>query len=401
MPNDVSCPDCGQDPVHHQSQWFLALFDSIFNPAISTLDNAVGKVKPTLFKYAPDRAALPVFRLFAALRLGTLTSDVDEFDSLRNKFVWESAKKRGIVLYQFRLFGKPDITTFFVAKYDGKTFAFEGLPRPDRGHSKSIGWMDNKSVLKKKFLAAGIPMAQGRACRTFTQALKTMNDVGTPVIAKPHIGSRSRHTSINITTPEQLKVAFRKANQLSPWVIIEQQLQGDVFRILLVQGKMVAVARREMPHVVGDGVSTIRQLVELENKNPGRNGPTFHRLPTGDEVLEELARKNMDWDSIPAKKAVVIIDTHVSRYYGASTTDFTDRVHPENIKLFEHIGTVLDDSLVGVDFIIEDMERSWKEQKLCGVIECNSLPNVDLHHEVLYGENRDMAGLLFDIVFSR
>jgi cyanophycin synthetase len=157
---------------------------------------------------------------------------------------------------------------------------------------------------------------------------------------------------------------------------------------------MAAVVRREMPHVVGDGVSTIRKLVKEENKNPRRNGPTFHKLPL------EKSDVDLDWSSVLEREERFIIDTHVSRYYGASTTDFTNRVHPENIKLFEYIGKTLDDSLVGIDFIIGDMERSWRDQKLCGVIEANSLPNIDLHHEVLYGKNRDIAGLLFDIVFE-
>ena len=106
-------------------------------------------------------------------------------------------------------------------------------------------------------------------------------------------------------------------------------------------------------------------------------------------------------DSIPARGETVILNEHISRYYGGSTSDFTDRVHPDNATLFRHLADVLGDSLVGVDFIIGDMEKSWREQKLCGVIECNSLPNIDLHHDVLYGENRDIGGLLLDIAFRK
>lgn len=290
--------------------------------------------------------------------------------------------------------------SLFVANHNGKTVAFEGLPRPDRGISKSLDWMDNKAILKKKFLAAKIPMAQGHACLTYRQALKTMQEVGTPVITKPHIGSRSRHSTIGIRTPEELAIGFRKAKQLSPWVIVEQELQGYLFRVLLVRGKVAGIIRREQAHVVGDGTSTIRALVDRENKNPRRAGPTFHPLPTDGTVDEELARQNLTWDSVPARDEIVILNGHISRYYGGSTSDFTDRAHPDNIKLFERIAEVLGDSLVGVDFIMADMERSWHEQKLCGVIECNSLPNIDLHHDVLYGKNRDVGGLLLDIAFE-
>ena len=386
------CPDCGEYPVNHANEWFSTLLDSIFTPVIMVFEKAGSKARPVAMKYFPDRAVLPVLHFFVALRLGTIKMDVDEHDSGRNRWLWDSAKRNGVELYQFRMLGNADGINYFVARRNGKTVAFEGLPRPNRGVSKSLDWMDNKAILKKKFTAAGIPMARGRACRTMSQALRTMHEVGAPVITKPHIGSRSRHSTIGIKTPEILRIGFEKAKRLSPWVIVEQELQGYLFRILLVRGKAEGIIRREQAHVVGDGISSVRRLVEKENKNPRRHGPTFHQLPTDADV---------DWDAIPTKGEMIILNDHISRWYGGSTTDFTKRAHPENIALFERIADVLGDSLVGVDFIIGDMEKSWREQERCGVIECNSLPNIDLHHDVLYGESRDVAGLLLDIAFEK
>jgi D-alanine-D-alanine ligase-like ATP-grasp enzyme len=395
------CPDCGEYPVNHSSEWFSALFESVLAPFSTGMENILRGVKPTALRHAPDRAALPLLRTLAALRLGTIKTDVDEYDSGRNRWLWDAARRRSVELYQFRVLGKPDGTDFFVAHRDGKTVAFEGLPRPDRGVSKSLDWMDNKAILKKRLTAAGIPMARGRACRTYQQALATMREVGAPVITKPHIGSRSRHSTIGIRTSEELRVGFEKAKQLSPWVIVEQELQGYLFRVLLIRGEVAGIIRRERAYVVGDGAATIQELIAHENKNPRRGGPTFHQLPADESVDEELIKKGFTRDSIPAHGETIILNAHISRYYGGSTTDFTDRVHPDNAALFRHLATVLGDSLVGVDFIIGDMEKSWREQKLCGVIECNSLPNIDLHHDVLYGESRDIGGLLLDIAFGK
>jgi D-alanine-D-alanine ligase-like ATP-grasp enzyme len=391
------CEDCGEYPVNHRAEWFGAILDSAVTPVGIFFSAAISGVKPTFVKYIPDRMMLPAFRFFSAIGLGTLKGEVDEEDSGRNRWLWDSAKRKGIAMHQFRVLGRSDGTDFFVAEWRDasgarKIISFEGLPRPVRAASRSLEWMDNKAILKKRFTAAGIPMARGRACRTFAQALKTMKEVGAPVITKPHIGSRSRHSTIGIKTPEALRIGFEKAKQLSPWVIVEQELQGYLFRVLLIDGKIGGIIRRERAHVVGDGVTTIRELVERENKNPKRSGPTFHHLPTDAPV---------DYGSIPARGETVVLNEHISRWYGGSTSDFTERVHPDNAALFEHIAAVLGDSLVGVDFIIEDMERSWREQKLCGVIECNSLPNIDLHHEVLYGQDRDIAGMLFDIAFKK
>ncbi len=400
--NVPACTDCGEYPVIHGIEWTTALMDSVITFVLAPLDAAVGPFQRAIVRYLPaDRLALPILRVMAFLHLGTLRTDVDDADSSRTKFLWQSAKERGIKLYEFPVMDDPTGTVFFVAMKAGRARAFEGLPRPVRGGSKSLTWMDNKAILKKKFLAAGIPMAQGQACFSFETALKTMNRVGVPVITKPHIGSRSRHSTVRIMTPDDLAIGFTKAKQLSPWVIVEQELQGYLFRVLLVDGKVAGIIRREVAHVTGDAIHTIRELFETENRNPLRNGPTFHHLRDDQETAWELARQGLTWADIPAAGKVVNFSNHISRYYGGSTSDFTERAHPDNLALFEHIAATLGDSLVGVDFIIEDMEKSWREQKLCGVIECNSLPNIDLHHDVLYGKNRDIAGLLLDLAFRR
>jgi D-alanine-D-alanine ligase-like ATP-grasp enzyme len=397
------CPDCAEYPVNHTIEWFSSLIDSVTEPFFAPLDIATQKLwhllgKPSL----SDQLALPFLRTLAFLRLGTIQTDIDERDSVRAKLMWQAAKARDITLYQFLARGRFDGLSIFVARTaDGRSRVFEGLPRPQRGTPPSLTWMDNKATLKKKFLAAGIPIAQGRGCRTWRQALETFERVGAPVITKPNIGSRGRHSSVHIMDKESLKKGFDSAKQLSPWVVVEQELQGDLFRVLLVDGKPVSVLRREAAHVEGDGISTIRTLAEKENKDPRRQGPTFHHLPMDNNTRAELERQGCTWESVPKRNAVVTLSPHISRYLGGTTTDFTDRVHPENIALFEYIAKVLDDSLVGIDFIINDIARPWREQKFCGVVECNSLPNIQLHSDVFCGKSLDVAGLLLDLVFPQ
>ena len=397
------CPDCAEYPVNHDVEWFTSLVDSITEPVFAPIDAAAQMSWRFFGKPTFSRFALPLLRMLAFLRLGTIQAEIDDRDSVRAKLVWHAAKARGITLYQFLAGGRFDGMSIFVARAkDGRVRAFEGLPRPQLGTPPSLAWMDNKATLKKKFLVAGIPMAQGRGCWTLRQALTTLARVGAPVIAKPNLGSRGRHTTVHIMDKESLKKGFDCAKQLSPCVVVEQELQGDLFRILLVNEKPVSVLRREAAHVIGDGASTIRTLAEKENKNPRRQGPTFHQLPMdGDDARAELTRQGYTWDSVPPKDSFVALSSHISRFLGGSTTDFTGHAHPENIALFEYIGKVLDDSLVGVDFIIGDIAKSWREQKLCGVVECNSLPNIQLHSDVLYGEGLDVAGMLFDLAFPK
>jgi D-alanine-D-alanine ligase-like ATP-grasp enzyme len=319
------------------------------------------------------------------------------FDTDRTRVLWDAARQRHIDLYHVAVLGKP--TSIFVANFQGKKIVYTHEPRPVGPPSPSYDWMDNKSTMIGKFQAAGIPVPKGSACHTVEEALDAFHKIGRAVIAKPVIGSRSRHTITNITTEGELIHAFKVAQEISPWVIIEQQLEGLVYRATVIGGKVVGVLRREPAHVRGDGQQSVKQLIIEENKNPLRHGTTFHPLLMDLAAKLELKRQGLTWDSVPKAGQMVVLNSKVGRGEGASNTDVTDETHPDNIKLFEQIGSFLGDPLVGIDFIICDIARPWTEQKNCGVIECNAMPFIDLHHNPLRGQPRDAAGALWDIVF--
>ena len=116
----------------------------------------------------------------------------------------------------------------------GKTITFDGLPRPEEMESDSLKWMDNKGIMKIKFLKEGLPVAKGGVAFTKKKALQIFNSITKPVITKPNLGSRSRHTLIHIDTPEKLIYGFKKAKKLSPLVVIEEELRGYLFRCTLI-----------------------------------------------------------------------------------------------------------------------------------------------------------------------
>jgi D-alanine-D-alanine ligase-like ATP-grasp enzyme len=386
------CPDCGPATVSHAVERWSARADALFGYIEKPPKLILRALQPAIASMRPGRLAPYAARFSAALGLGAIVEKPDEKSNWRARVIWEEAEKRGIIMREFRPFGLP--RDIFFATYGDDTRLFDGLPRPRLAHEAAQNWMDDKGIILKKFRAAGIPVPRGQSCTTFAQAEKAFAAVGVPVIVKPSIGSRSRHTYMHITNTVELRHAFEKAKELCPSVVVEEELSGFVFRISLVDGKVAGVMRREPPHVMGDGKSTVQKLVDEENKNPLRHGPIFHTLSVD---LDMLASQKLDLESVPAKDRMVILHPKVSRSFGASTTEITD-VHPDNHALFLKIAETLDDPLVGVDFIIDDMARSWREQT-CGVIECNSLPFIDLHHYPLKGPARNVAGLVWDMIF--
>lgn len=393
-----NCPDCGSTPVNHFSAKATIVLGFLIK--IMTLPLARAEDAAADFILPKVELLLPtLFRTLAFIGLGRIAEEPAEDNIARTKFMWQAAEERGIKVRQFRVFNRPSI--IFWAEWGGKRVVFEGLPRPLGASRKPLEWMDNKALMKKKFQAAGIPVAKGGVAMTNRGALKIFRRLRKPVIAKPHLGSRSRHTTTHIYTEDELIRAFRKARKLSPWVIIEEELKGFVFRITLIGGKLAGALRREPPFVEGDGLTSIRALVEGENRSPKRRKPPFHEIALGAEAERELARQGLALKSVPEKGRFVALGQKVGRGEGGSNTEMLREVHPENILLFEKLARVVGDPLIGVDFIMEDVARPWREQELIGTIELNSLPFLDLHHEPLRGEPTDPSGALWDVVFPR
>ncbi len=386
------CKDCEPAQEIHWVAYTSVVLGMVSEPFFGILELFFKNTAEAI----SNSISIPFYRLMVFLKLGHYVYEPDEKDSWRSKCFWIEAKRRGIKMYEFRLGPIGDI---FVAEYKGKKISFNSLARPDGEESESLTWMDNKGIMKEKFLKEGIPVARGGTAFTLHKALKIFNNVTKPVITKPNLGSRSRHTMIHLNTPKDLKIGFDKAKKLSPLVVIEEELRGYLFRGTLIGGKLAGVVRRDQPEITGDGIHTVQELLDKENERPERGGPLFHKIIIDKEANEELVRQNVKLTDVVEKGKIVTFSQKTSRGCGGTTTEVTSITHPDNVEMLEHVGRYLKDPLVGVDFIIEDITKSWKEEQHCGVIECNSLPFIDLHHYPLFGKPDNVAGKLWDLVF--
>ena len=385
------CKDCEPAQESHFVAYTSVVLGWIDEPFFALME----KVFHNVAEKMADEITLPFFKLMVLLKIGHWSYEPDAIDTWRTKCFWDEAKKRDIKMREFHL---GPIRDGFVAEYKGKTIVFDGLPRPGFKESEALKWMDNKGTMKVKFLKEGLPVAKGGVAFTKNRALKIFNNIIKPVITKPNLGSRSRHTMIHIDTTEKLIIGFRKAKQLSPLVVIEEELHGYLFRGTLVGGRLVGVVRRDQPEVLGDGMHTLQELLNEENKKPEREGPIFHKIIIDKEAEVELARQNVKLSDVIEPGKVVTFSQKTSRGCGGTTTEVTDITHIDNIEMLEHVAKFLADPLIGVDFIMDDITKSWKEEAHCGIIECNSLPFIDLHHYVMFGKSNNVAGKLWDLV---
>lgn len=391
------CEECGGARVAHGPEKFSLILEE----AISSF---LGGERSRAVERAADRLAARMIsqkqkdalvRMILKARLGRI-EPYEPNGNTRALALKEGADALGITLSTFALFGVP---LTHIAEHGEARTHFNLIPRPNTPRSPAFYFMDNKAELKKLLQGANIPTAKGGAARTLKEAKQLFIEIGKPVITKPHCGSRGRHTTIDIRNAEALERGFNIAKALSPQVIVEQYLKGVVHRVTLVGGKVAAVAKREYPYVIGDGTHTIAELIEIENQNPRRDGTFFKPLEKTARLDNVLREQGFTADDTPNAEVRVYVNDKNSRLNGTVTDDVTDKVHPENIALFERIGAVLDDPIVGVDFMIPDVTLAWHAQEDVGVLECNSMPFIDVHHKVASGKPRNVAKLLWEEVF--
>lgn len=393
------CTECGPAEVPHfltKSNQMLGMVAMVltkpFQPMVKYLSHT--------FRWKIDTVGYFIFIIISAFGIIRLVSfPSDDKDNDRAKCMWKAGEERGVKIKEIWVFGKP-INVFLAKLPNDRRIIFEGLPRPG-GDSAALDWMDNKAIMKKKFRKAGFPIPRGEACFTLQGAKREFNAIrknGKMVVVKPTLGSRSRHTRINVKTEQELIESFQIAKQISPIVSIEEQLLGTVHRVVLIGGKVGGVLRRDPPMIIGNSRMTIKDLVLVVNRDSRRHGGVFHEMPINSEFEMALKAQNLERNSIPEAGKKIIVGTKIGRSQGGTNVDVTDAVHLENRKLFIDIGKFLQDGLVGIDFIIEDIGKPWRSQVPCGVIELNSVPFLDLHMYPFEGKARDLSGMLWDEV---
>src|SRR4051812_1507361 len=263
----------------------------------------------------------------------------------------------------------------------------------------------DKGLTKKLLDEAGVPVPRGVVVRSEEEAVREARRLRYPLVTKPLDGNHGRGVTIGITGEDQLRFGFREAQRQAKTrdVIVEQFFAGNDHRILVVDGRMVAVAERIPARVVADGVSTIRQLVDEVNQDP-RRGEGHENVMTRiriDALVEEfLSRGGLTPDSIPEAEQVVQLRATANLSTGGTAVDRTNEIHPDNAEIARRAALIVGLDVCGVDFVCPDISRSVRETG-GGIIEVNAAPGLRMHIEPSEGPPRDVARPIIEMLFPR
>jgi cyanophycin synthetase len=263
----------------------------------------------------------------------------------------------------------------------------------------------DKAMTKKLLDESGVPVPRGAVVRDAEAAVRAARRLRYPLVVKPLDGNHGRGVTIGIENEEQLRSGFGEAQAQARRgdVIVEQYFEGNDHRILVVGGRMIAVAERIPARVVGDGISSIRRLVEAVNRDPRRGAGhenVMTRIRIDGQVEAFLARSGLTPDSIPEAGQAVPLRATANLSTGGTAVDRTNEIHPDNAEIARRAALIVGLDVCGVDFVCPDIGRSVRETG-GGVIEVNAAPGLRMHIEPSEGPPRDVARPIIEMLFPR
>ncbi|MFL6675859.1 MAG: cyanophycin synthetase [Massilia sp.] len=260
----------------------------------------------------------------------------------------------------------------------------------------------DKQLTKTMLDQAGVPVPAGSTVTTVEEAQHAARRLDGPVTVKPLDGNQGKGVTTMCVGPEEVARAFEHARHYSGRVIVEQHLAGRDYRVLVTGKKVAAASWRRPPHVIADGISTIRELVELENRNPARgDGHTniLTKIPLDHIAAEVLARQGYGWDSAPPAGVTLELRGNANLSTGGTAEDVTDLLTKETRAICIRAARTIGLDVAGIDIVCEDISRPLREQN-GGIIEVNAAPGIRMHQYPSRGTPRDAGEAIVEALFG-
>jgi cyanophycin synthetase len=371
-----------------------------------------------VYDYEEEEVGLEAGRLACRLINSLLPAELAHVEPGDEQFDWKRAQEEFIRMAQRLAFGPS--TASLIQAAEARDIPWLRLNRyslVQMGHGKyqkriqatitsetrhiAVEIASDKEETNRILGDLGLPVARQRLVHDEERAIKAAERLGFPVVVKPLDANHGRGVSIGMTDPEQVRAAFKLAREHSRAVLVESFLEGYDHRMLVVNGKLIAVAKRMPGHVVGDGRHSVRELVELTNQDPRRgigHEKVLTRLEIDHQALRLLERKGYGPDSVPPAGELVFLRSTGNLSTGGTSIDMTDVVHPDNRAMAERAAKAIGLDVCGIDFLCPDVTRSWKEVG-GGICEVNAAPGFRMHVAPSEGTPRDVAGPVMDMLF--
>ena len=264
----------------------------------------------------------------------------------------------------------------------------------------------NKPLTHKLLSEVGYkgPRYLGYTFKELDKALAFMESLDVPAVVKPASGTGAGNgITTEVKTEKQLVSASIFASTINQNLLIEEQIQGDSYRLLYLDGKFIDAIRRDQPVLTGDGSSSISKLIKIENDKRTNFGTVIALSPVtiSDEMHTHLGKQGLSLSSVPEQGHTFTLKTVVNENSSNENHIVRDQVHSSIVNLGADLISVLDLKLVGVDLITPDITVPLDQ---CGGVinELNTTPGLH-HHELVFEKELvcNVGEIIIDYIFKQ
>ncbi len=357
------------------------------------LELAITTVKHILLERIPDlpRELARIARIVERERLGVSTAALAG-----------AARRRGIPV---RRVGRLSMLRLGYGRYRRLVCA----ALTEQTSAIGVDIAADKMLAKQLLTDAGIPVPDGVAAWSAADAAGALGRLGGPVVIKPLHGNHGANVTVGVTTAAAAAVAYAQAAADGEGVIVERFVPGTDYRVLVVDGQVVAAAELRPASVTGDGASDIAQLVDMVNADPRRgegHSRELTKIKLDERALAHLEAQDLGPASVPARGQLVTLRRNANLSTGGTSRDVTDLVHEDVADMCRRAAAVVGLDVCGIDVRLADIAAPMR----CGgaghggaepgaVIEVNACPGLRMHLSPAEGAPRDVAGAVIDSLY--
>src|SRR4051794_33599046 len=266
----------------------------------------------------------------------------------------------------------------------------------------AVGIASDKALTKELLASVGLPVPKGDIATSAEEAVRIARALPAPLVVKPLDANQGKGVTMGAASEHDVRIAFERASKHSRYVLVEQLIAGDDYRVLVVQDKVVAAARRSPPYIIGDGVAPIRLLVEMENRNPLRaegHGNVLSRIQLDEAATQTLAAQGLTPEDVPALGRRVLLRGNGNLSTGGTAEDVTLRLNPAIAHACVRAARRIGLDIAGIDLVCRDIAQPLEEQR-GAIIEVNAAPGIRMHEHPSQGTPRGAGEAIVDSLFS-
>lgn len=270
----------------------------------------------------------------------------------------------------------------------------------DQTSAIAEGISKDKDLTKSLLQACGVPVPEGRIVDSPKDAWEAAEDIGLPVVVKPSDGNHGRGVSTELMTREEVAAAYQLADAEGSEVIVERFIPGNEHRLLVIGGRVAAAAKGETVSIIGDGQSSIHQLIDAQINSDPRRGEAEEFpldlicIDKNPSVVFEIERQGYVVESILPKNTAIIIQRN-----GNMAMDVTDSVHPEVAAAATLAARVVGLDIAGIDLVAKDISQPLDGQR-GAIVEVNAGPGLLMHLKPAEGQARPVGKAIVDSLFA-